>query len=210
MTDEKEIKTTLNNQDQFIALDVGGSSYFTSVVTLKRSPYFKKLFANEDNIEVLQNDEIYIGRDGDLFGDILEYLRSDKIYSTTNLLSELKYEAEFYQLEEMAQRIESMLQEEAAGKKKNYELIEFEDLKKSACLDGEKDTCITKSLSSMYEFISIVKINQPIWYCVTDRATHSFEEKQKNWGRYRNCSPQLAMESEEKLMLLVARKISKR
>lgn len=77
-------------------------SFLTSYGTLKVSPYFKQIVDYDcEDIDFLENDEIFIDRDGDLFNNSLEYLKCYEI--CTDNLVELQKEAKIYQLKGMVE-----------------------------------------------------------------------------------------------------------
>lgn len=196
-----ETNVTCKENERVIKLNVGGSSFCTTFGTLKVLPYFEQLFANEVKIEILKNGEIFIDRDGDLFSDILEYLRSFTICNAN--LDELKSEAKFYQLESMINLLDTMRRERKIGKRKEFKLVSLTDLEKISSLCGGNDKCVTDTLSSTYEFISVVKFDTQSWHCSKHGAQHPVKSCQdRSWV----CPTQFRFEKgQEKRMLLVAK-----
>lgn len=98
--DENDCDTV--EKEKKITIDVGGVCFVSLNTTLKKSPYLCNLInANEDYI--------FIDRDPTLFYYILNYLRSNMLYLSTddkNLLEYLKDEATFYGLDELVPRIQ--------------------------------------------------------------------------------------------------------
>ncbi len=85
-------------EEKKITIDVGGLCFVSLNTTLKKSPYLCKLINSNE-------EYVFIDRDPTLFYYILNYLRSDMIYLSTddkNLIEYLKNEATFYGLDELA------------------------------------------------------------------------------------------------------------
>lgn len=194
-------ENTCGLNERLIKLNVGGISFCTGFSTLKPSKYLEQLL-NGDDFEVLENEEIYIDRDGDLFAIILEYLRSYKIYNADNLY-ELRCEAKFYQLEYLVHLLDKMLQEQRGGKKKEFKLVTLENLADDTCLSELNNQKLTKTLSSTYEFISVIKIHQPIWRCIVHEKKFPIKDCQYQNS---NCFGGISLGGgENKLLLLVAK-----
>jgi hypothetical protein len=62
-------------QEGRVVLDIGGYRYTTSVQTLRRLPFFDAYFSSRDAINRCEDGSIFIDRDGEHFGQVLEYLR---------------------------------------------------------------------------------------------------------------------------------------
>lgn len=85
-----------------ICVDVGGVQYTTLNTTLMKSSFFLNMFTTN------QDDYIFIDRDPALFYYILNYLRTGKIFLATDdksFLDSIKNEANFYELDELADMI---------------------------------------------------------------------------------------------------------
>lgn len=142
-------------EDTLIKLNVGGVPYQTTYSTLKTSPYFKGLFFyGADCLDKLENNEILIDRDGDLFDHILEYLRCGQICNDN--LEELRNEADFYMLRDMVERIDNMLVQNLYSVKKEFMLLTLEELKELSSLSSKNEDVGTDPLYKNYEIISVV------------------------------------------------------
>jgi hypothetical protein len=92
-----------------IKLNVGGKRFQVSRFTLSEFPecLIQKLFTDSLSID----EDIFIDRDGTLFGYILEYLRTKNVFvKDRTLLMKLKMEADFFLLNELVGLIQNMLQ----------------------------------------------------------------------------------------------------
>ncbi|KAG1440812.1 hypothetical protein G6F56_011762 [Rhizopus delemar] len=98
--------------ERVIKLNIGGVSYYTYHDTLKRSPYFMNLLDGEMKKKTLVNgDEIFIDRNGILFEHVIEYLRTGSLESIEDdkqTLQRLREEAEYYQLRDLIDSIDSL------------------------------------------------------------------------------------------------------
>lgn len=98
------------SSDTVIKLNIGGVPYYTYFDTLKRSSYFINLLNGEMEQKTLVNgDEIFIDRSGQLFGHILEFLRTGSLGSVEDdikMLCKIREEAEYYQLNELIETID--------------------------------------------------------------------------------------------------------
>ncbi|WIA14852.1 hypothetical protein OEZ86_003569 [Tetradesmus obliquus] len=66
------------NMNKVIKLNVGGVPYATSLATLTCVPssYFSALFSGRWEQQVMQNGEVFLDRDGEVFKFVLQYLRA--------------------------------------------------------------------------------------------------------------------------------------
>jgi chorismate mutase len=103
-------------QEGHIVLNVGGFRYETSVQTLRRVPhtFFDAYFSGRYAQDVCADSSIFIDRDGEHFGQVLQYLR-DGVVSVAeqepseldlSMLRWLKREFGFYCVELMAEQQE--------------------------------------------------------------------------------------------------------
>lgn len=101
------------SSDTVIKLNIGGVPYYTYFDTLKRSSYFINLLNGEMEQKTLVNgDEIFIDRSGQLFGHILEFLRTGSLGSVEDdikMLCKIREEAEYYQLDELIETIDGKI-----------------------------------------------------------------------------------------------------
>ena len=60
-----------------VELDVGGRRFVTSVQTLRRvkGTFFDAYFSGRDAMDHAEDGSVFIDRDGEAFGHVLEYLR---------------------------------------------------------------------------------------------------------------------------------------
>jgi len=87
---------------EIICLNVGGVKYTTSKHTLTKYPesMLGAMFSNNMPSQVDKNGCYFIDRDGEVFRNILQFLRSGELVKLDNLkeVSLLKCEAEFFQI----------------------------------------------------------------------------------------------------------------
>jgi hypothetical protein len=95
-------------QEGRVELNIGGYRFETSVQTLRRVPhtFFDAYFSGRYAQDVCNDGSIFVDRDGEHFGYILEYMRDGVVsvaeadaYPTVSLLRALKCEFEFYFIE---------------------------------------------------------------------------------------------------------------
>ncbi|KAI7884714.1 uncharacterized protein EV154DRAFT_522033, partial [Mucor mucedo] len=200
----EQINKTLNTNERIIRLNVGGMSFCTTYGTLKLSPYFKELLDDgTKKIDVMENGELFIDRDGDLFNDILEYLRSYDICSDN--LEELQNEAEFYKLKIMIENIKQILHEKKHSKQKQYELITVEELQKLSSLPPDDLEVTVHSFSDSYELISTLKCKDLQWICGQHGTPYSTCQSSRSYHN-RGCGLNQVDGSKEVTMLLISKK----
>jgi hypothetical protein len=98
-------------QDGRVELNIGGFHFETSVQTLRRVPhtFFDAYFSGRYAQDVCADGSIFVDRDGEHFGHILEYMRDGVVsvaapgaHPSVSLLRALKREFGFYCIELMA------------------------------------------------------------------------------------------------------------
>lgn len=96
-----------------IHFNVGGQQYSTMASTLGREPesVLAQMIKSDENREKIENgQELFIDRDGQLFGQILNYLRDGDQWilpSEDEVRNCLLREAEYFKLDELAHWIKS-------------------------------------------------------------------------------------------------------
>lgn len=110
--DEEAEKTTKSN-NQVINIDVGGRKFQTKLETLmsvKDTLFYKLFLSNKLDL----TKEIFIDRNGEMFGVILSFLRNKKVnlntYSNTDL-KKIAEDAEFYQIADLLSNLNECLSE---------------------------------------------------------------------------------------------------
>jgi hypothetical protein len=100
--------THQESQEGRVALNIGGYRFETSVQTLRRVPhtFFDAYFSGRYAQDVCNDGSIFVDRDGEHFGHILEYMRDGVVsvaeagaYPSVSLLRALKREFGFYCIE---------------------------------------------------------------------------------------------------------------
>jgi hypothetical protein len=98
-----------------VTLNVGGQIFLTTRDTLlKGETMLSKLFSGKYKITQDKEGNPFLDRDGTHFRLILNYLRSGKIVlpQDLSLLAEIQIEADYYQIKELSQHIERIIQRE--------------------------------------------------------------------------------------------------
>jgi hypothetical protein len=119
-----EIEAMQTHQEQQqgrIELNIGGHRFQTSVQTLRRLPhtFFDAYFSGRYAQDVCLDGRIFVDRDGEHFGHVLEYMR-DGVVSVTqagacpsvSLLRALKLEFGYYCIELVAEQPVDLMQQE--------------------------------------------------------------------------------------------------
>ncbi|XP_050398389.2 uncharacterized protein LOC126816176 [Patella vulgata] len=103
-------------RDSRIKLDIGGHQFTTSLLSLTRDPasMLSAMFSGRHDIKKETDGSYFIDRDGTHFRYILNYLRDGGIKEGTlpnceNIWRELLTEAEYYQLNELAEYLNALL-----------------------------------------------------------------------------------------------------
>jgi N-acetylneuraminic acid mutarotase len=98
----------------YVQLNIGGHRFETSVQTLRRVPstFFDAYFSGRYEQDVCADGSIFVDRDGENFGHILEYMRDgrasvleDGAHPSVSLLEALKREFDFYCIEPCAEQL---------------------------------------------------------------------------------------------------------
>jgi hypothetical protein len=107
------MQTHQAKQEGRVELNIGGYRFQTSVDTLRRVPYtfFDAYFSGRYAQDVCDDGSIFVDRDGENFGHILEYMRDGVVsvaepgaYPSVRLLRLLKREFGFYCIELCVER----------------------------------------------------------------------------------------------------------
>lgn len=100
----------LDISSQVMCVDVGGVLFYTSVKTLKKSPYFEKELSND----IIKNQYIFIDRDPSLFNYVLIYLRTGIVPSCEEKFTydTLKEDSKFFKLKDMERLLTAQMKTE--------------------------------------------------------------------------------------------------
>jgi hypothetical protein len=110
-------------QEGRVELNIGGYRFETSVQTLRRVPhtFFDAYFSGRFAQDVCVDGSIFVDRDGEHFGHVLEYLRDDCLSvaeptaaPSVSLLHALKREFDFYCIELCVEKFSKAAQTEMA------------------------------------------------------------------------------------------------
>jgi hypothetical protein len=144
-------------QERHIVLNIGGYRFETSVQTLRRVPhtFFDAYFSGRYAQDVCNDGSIFVDRDGEHFGHVLEYMRTgvvavaeDNAHPSVSLLRSLKREFGFYCIELSAD-------EPAAQEHPEMAFV----------MGGIADNCDILSSMEQYDAVS------GVWSAVADMGT---------------------------------------
>jgi hypothetical protein len=105
------MQTQQEQQEGRVELNIGGHRFQTSVQTLRRVPhtFFDAYFSGRYAQDVCVDGSIFVDRDGEHFGYVLEYMRDGVVsvadagaHSSVSLLRALKHEFGYYCIELVA------------------------------------------------------------------------------------------------------------
>lgn len=148
-----------SDNERMIKLSIGGKSFITLYGTPKLSPLFNHLLSSDaSQITYINNDEIFIDRNRDLFRYILQYMRSYEIsIDDENVdLKALHIEAELYQLMDLFMSNDAILRSSPVNKKKDYILMDLDQLEAISSLSTfNGNTVVKKPLQESYELIVV-------------------------------------------------------
>jgi N-acetylneuraminic acid mutarotase len=127
------MQTHQEKQQGHVELNIGGYRYETSVQTLRRVPhtFFDAYFSGRYAQDVCTDGSIFVDRDGEHFGHILEYMRVGIVsvaepgaHPSVSLLRTLKREFGFYCIELVVEQAEGLEETEMVyilGGRRNIE-----------------------------------------------------------------------------------------
>ncbi|XP_071112023.1 uncharacterized protein [Haliotis cracherodii] len=108
--------------DTKVELNVGGSKYTTSTITLTKEPdsLLALMFSGRHHVQKDADGSYFIDRDGTNFRHILNYMRDgmrsiDSLRNQTALLQEILVEADFFRLSGLSQAINAMRSSQTSG-----------------------------------------------------------------------------------------------
>ncbi|EPB88616.1 hypothetical protein HMPREF1544_04609 [Mucor circinelloides 1006PhL] len=148
-----------------IMLNVGGKSFTSLYKTLEKSRYLHDLIRHNAKVTV-NEDELFIDRNSDLFRQILFYLRTGIILPNSEEgIKQLLSEAEVYQCQDMVNALQFQLDKRKSSQKTSSKMgLEFIDLKRM--FDGNsneksksKYTLIKKTGDDLEAFTVVDYIN---------------------------------------------------
>ncbi|KAG2211015.1 hypothetical protein INT46_010922 [Mucor plumbeus] len=148
----------MGNNFNLINLTVGGKKFITYYDTLKQSTYFQGLIQNNAGaqaapIEGEEDKHFFIDRDGDIFEDILHYLRSYEIRQRSQeQLKKLEHESTFYGFDELKAKVNQALYNWVLDKEGDVE-FSVEAIEKDAIL---VDSSFSENLPDMHNDNSII------------------------------------------------------
>eukprot|EP01117_Protostelium_nocturnum_P013079 TRINITY_DN4855_c0_g1_i2.p1 TRINITY_DN4855_c0_g1~~TRINITY_DN4855_c0_g1_i2.p1 ORF type:complete len:199 (+),score=50.97 TRINITY_DN4855_c0_g1_i2:26-598(+) len=103
------------DSQKMVTINVGGELFVTTIDTLvKGDTMLSKMFGGDFSNGKDEDGNVFIDRDGSNFRLILNFLRSGRIVlpQQRNILDELLIEADYYQIIELKNLIESKIQKE--------------------------------------------------------------------------------------------------
>jgi len=121
--EKRFMKDVSNSQASKVKLDVGGHIFSTSLSTLCKhdNSMLAAMFSGRHQLKECEDGTFFIDRDGTYFRYILNFLRgriidASDLPSDRHVLREIKQEADFYQLNDLAVFIDNLLANDALGK----------------------------------------------------------------------------------------------
>ncbi|EIE78084.1 hypothetical protein G6F46_007180 [Rhizopus delemar] len=152
-----------NSGNSLIRLNVGGMSYCTQKSTLETSSFFEALIKTKEKIIVNSKgkQEIFINRNGKMFEYVFQYFitgKTDFLPNDLSILSCLKEEARFYQLESLRRTINQRI------------LIESTRDSDDSC---HKNKQTADTISKKFELLTFLNTQDPYWVCSRDILKHS-------------------------------------
>ncbi|GAN04692.1 hypothetical protein MAM1_0071c04156 [Mucor ambiguus] len=172
-------------ESTIVKLNVGGRSFSTFKSTLVKSKYFENLL-NEDVMAskaLVNTDEIFIDRSGNLFRDILYYLRTGTVTANNSKrLTSLQKEAEFYQMQELENLIVRSKKQATQEANRNNNIIVYDLDILGASNDYITNYIVRKSFGSkddVYQLLGIIDVLIS-YYCQSHRkhgCTECFKKK---------------------------------
>lgn len=172
-----------NSGNSLIRLNVGGMSYCTQKSTLETSSFFEALIKTKEKIIVNSKgkQEIFINRNGKMFEYVFQYFitgKTDFLPNDLSILSCLKEEARFYQLESLRRTINQRILIESTrdsdGKKRIYQILSMEQFKALSTIDScHKNKQTADTISKKFELLTFLNTQDPYWVCSRDILKHS-------------------------------------
>jgi N-acetylneuraminic acid mutarotase len=100
------MNTHKEQQEGRVELNIGGRRFHTSVQTLRRVPntFFDAYFSGRYAQDVCEDGSIFVDRDGEHFGHVLEYMRDGVISVGQEANNTLKREFDFYSIEPLVKQ----------------------------------------------------------------------------------------------------------
>lgn len=172
-----------NSGNSLVRLNVGGFSYCTQKNTLETSSFFEALIRNKEKIIVDSKgkQEIFINRNGKMFEYIFQYFitgKTDFLPNDLTILSCLKEEARFYQLESLRRTIDQRIliesTRDSSVKKRIYQILSMEQFKALSTIDScHKNKQTTDTICKNFELLTFLNTQDPYWVCSRDIFKHT-------------------------------------
>jgi hypothetical protein len=144
-----------------VLLDVGGREFSTTVDTLtsEKDTFFTLLFSSQWELEKDEKGRIFIDRNGDLFAEILEYMRNPDqfLLADERLRQRLTNEARFYKLNNLI----TILTEPERKAEEQRKMVKFEG---ATLLNSEQQ----QKLNEFYG------VKDQRWQLIYKGTTHGF------------------------------------
>lgn len=115
----------MTNELQLVKLNVGGKLFLINRETIKKSSVLVEIIkkkqeqthSNDANGNAVGENEhpileVFIDRNGEIFQDILEYWRSQKIYTESEeVLRKLRHEADYFNVQDLIHKVDGLLEQ---------------------------------------------------------------------------------------------------
>lgn len=159
--------------ESIIKLNVGGTSFVTFYKTLTQSKFFVSLLSEDvlSNKAMTSNNEIFIDRSGNLFVDILYYLRTHSVFANEiDTLRLLQEEAKYYQLDELAEASEQEIKSlsEIDKQKPTATIIDADKLK---CAQGRSNYIVPQDEANQFCVYKVLDVMNLLKACRAHNST---------------------------------------
>jgi hypothetical protein len=155
-----------NSGNSLVRLNVGGFSYCTQKNTLETSSFFEALIRSKEKIivDLKGRQEVFINRNGKMFEYIFQYFitgKPDFLPNDLTVLSCLKEEARFYQLESLRRTIDQRIliesTRDSSVKKRIYQILSMEQFKALSTIDScHKNKQTTDTICKNFELLTFL------------------------------------------------------
>lgn len=171
LVSQDSINSVSGRRDEWIKLNVGGTTFMTTRTTLSKDPksFLYRLIQDEPdlNTDKDENGAYLIDRDATFFGPILNYLRHGKLVINKDLAEEgVLEEAEFYNITDLIKLVKDKIRERDAKQNQTYMKNVYRVLQCSE----EELTQMVSTMSDGWKFEQLINIGSQYNYGTEDHA----------------------------------------
>ncbi|XP_076459520.1 BTB/POZ domain-containing protein KCTD5-like [Babylonia areolata] len=168
---EIDIAKLRKGKNEWVKLNVGGTTFMTTRTTLGRDPksFLYRLIQEEPDLNTAKDGSgaYLIDRDPMYFGPVLNYLRHGKLVMNKDLAEEgVLEEAEFYNITELIRLVKERIKERDAKQSQTYMKNVYRVLQCSE----EELTQMVSTMSDGWKFEQLVNIGSQYNYGSEDHA----------------------------------------